>query len=98
MNKNNQTFLILVFAILFSAISMLMIFFSDFTLNILNNVKDKLNENVFNKWIGILFTLNLFILILIIFLKNMKNKGEIGLKGDVGNKGVDGEPEYCEKC
>ena len=98
MNKNNQTFLILVFAILFSTVSMLIIFFSDFTVNILNNVKEKLNKNVFYKWIGILFILNLFILILILFLKNMKNKGEIGLKGNVGNKGVDGEPEYCEKC
>ena len=77
---------------------MLIIFFSDFTLNILNNVKEKLNENYFNKWIGILFTLNLFILILIIFLKNIKNKGEIGLKGVVGSKGVYGEPKYCEKC
>ena len=96
MNKNNKTFLILVFAILFSAVSMLIIFFSDFTVNILKNVKDKLNENVFNKWIGILFTLNIFILILILFLKNMKNTGNIGLKCDIGEKG-DKVNVYCEK-
>lgn len=76
---------------------MLIIFFSDFTVNILKNVKDKLNENVFNKWIGILFTLNIFILILILFLKNMKNTGNIGLKGDIGDKG-NKVNVYCEKC
>jgi len=98
MNKNNQTFLVVVFAILFSTVSMLIILFTDFTVNKLENIKETLNKNLFFKWISILFIINLFILVLILCLKNNTNKGGKGLTGDIGNKGLKGDDENCINC
>lgn len=98
MNKNNKTLLVLLFALVFSGLAITFIFFSNFTVNVLSNIKKELDKNVFNKWIGILFTINIFIFVLILFFRNIKNQGERGNKGDKGEKGDSGENENCINC
>ena len=57
----------------------------------------KLEENMFYKWIFILFIINVMILIIVMFIKNTKKIGERGRRGPNGKR-INGKDVYCNNC
>lgn len=97
MEKNNQILIIIISSFLFVSISMIIIFFKSTFYPMITNLDYKLQQNMFYKWIFILFVINVMILIIVMFIKNTKKVGERGRRGE-GGKRIKGEDVYCNNC
>lgn len=97
MKKNNQILIIIISSVLFVSISMIIIFFKSSFYPMVKTLDYKLEQNMFYKWIFILFIINVMILIIVMFIKNTKKFGERGIRGPSGKR-INGKDVYCNNC